>query len=57
MFKLYLVDGNKYWFNEGDQPDNAIEVETKKATKKAEDEVETKVVEPKNKVVKTTKRK
>lgn len=57
MRKIYIIDGQKYWFEEGTQPETAIEYKSKKETKKETTEVKEKVVEPKNKVVKTTKRK
>lgn len=60
MRKIYVINGKKYWYEEGKQPSNAIELkkEVKKEVKKEiTKEVQEKVVEPKNKVVKTTKRK
>lgn len=61
MMKIYVIDNKKYWYEEGTQPSNAIELKKevkKEITKEVETkEVKTKVVEPKNKVVKTTKRK
>lgn len=61
MRKRYSINGHNYWYEEGTQPKNAIEIKSKKETKKEvvkeTIEVKEKVVEPKNKVVKTTKRK
>lgn len=62
MRKLYVINGKKYWYEEGTQPKNAIEYKKKEVVKDTiivdePKEVKTKVVKPKNKVVKTTKRK
>lgn len=57
MMKIYVLpNGKKYWYEEGTQPSNAIEYK-KDNKKEVTKEVQEKVVEPKNKVVKTTKRK
>ena len=57
MMKIYVLpNGKKYWYEEGTQPSNAIELK-KEVKKEVTKEVQEKVVEPKNKVVKTTKRK
>lgn len=57
MMKIYILpNGKKYWYEEGTQPSNAIELK-KEVKKEVTKEVQEKVVEPKNKVVKTTKRK
>lgn len=52
MMKRYKVGNNYYWYNEGDQPSNAILAEKKAESKKeteAETDVEIKVRVPKNK--------
>ena len=57
MMKIYVLpNGKKYWYEEGTQPSNATEYK-KDNKKEVTKEVQEKVVEPKNKVVKTTKRK
>lgn len=56
MKKTYIINGFKYKYEEGTQPSNAIELK-KEVKKEVTKEVQEKVVEPKNKVVKTTKRK
>jgi hypothetical protein len=56
MMKIYVINNKKYWYEEGTQPSNAIELK-KEVKKEVTKEVQEKVVEPKNKVVKTTKRK
>jgi hypothetical protein len=52
MMKRYKVGNSYYWYNEGDQPSNAIlaekKVESKKETE-VEADVEIKVRVPKNK--------
>lgn len=57
MRKLYVINDKKYWYEEGTQPSNAIEYKKEIKKKEVTKEVQEKVVEPKNKVVKTTKRK
>lgn len=57
MRKVYVINNKKYWYEEGTQPSNAIEYKKEIKKKEVTKEVQEKVVEPKNKVVKTTKRK
>lgn len=52
--KEYVIDGKHYLYKEGEQPEGAVEF--KKNEPKAEPKVETKAVEPKNKVRETKKK-
>lgn len=56
--KEYVIDGKHYLYKEGEQPKGAVEFKKSepKAGSKAEPKVETKVVEPKNKVRETKKK-
>lgn len=49
--KMYSVNGRLFWFNEGEQPEGAIEV-----NKAKDKEPEAKAVEPKNKARKVSKK-
>lgn len=46
--KRYKIGNNVYWYNEGEQPANAVEVDVKK-TETEKPSVEVKINVPKNK--------
>lgn len=51
MIKTYLLNGMKFRFEEGTQPDGATLIEKKPVAKVKVVEPETKVIEPETKVV------
>ena len=51
MLKNYLVDGKQYQYEEGEQPEGAVEVEEKNV-----EQVKTKIYKPANKARRTAKK-
>jgi hypothetical protein len=54
MLKLYLVNGKQFQFEEGEQPEGAVELKAEKPEKKKAEDV--KVYKPANKARRTAKK-